>query len=139
MSEDTLIISYNTLYQKKEIIEEYISSAEELLKSSGWNPEPLKIPYSFCLMQFEQQGLFIKIIGIGQEKYDPAFRRTYISQEYNSKGLQTIILFNFLDIVMLPHMLGLWDMTLSLDSVAGRLDVFKCRNLELSNYYERLD
>ena len=107
MSKDNNIKSYNTIYQKQNLFDVYKEKIRKILESIGWKPDPL--PYYFVSNAFSIKGLTVE--GGGSKRYG-----------YNYKPFDyKLTLFNFLDLVMPPQILGLWELKINPKEKRGQI------------------
>lgn len=126
MSGDDNIKSYDTFYQKTNLFNDYMENAEKILESSKWKPEPLYFPNEFDGASFSIEGLTVNItIGYRTQKTSP-YPPYQIVEGIEYSPQEKITLFNFLDIVMLPQMLGLWELYLYSDIKRGKIKDWRC-------------
>lgn len=123
MSKDNNIKSYNTIYQKQNLYKNYKEKITELLKSINWNSEP--ITYYSRNTLFSIDGFIVEIWGQNYYPYKKTieYRGKLIEiEDYEIKDFQQLFtLFNFLDWVMPPQILGLWELEIDPFEKRGRI------------------
>jgi len=115
LSRDDGIRSYNIFYQKIDLYESYKKMANELLESSGWKSD---VHLDFTKASFSIEGLVVDITYL---KYSISTVGSSIRKRLLHHLSSRMSLFNFLDTIMPPQILGLWELQIRPDKKNGEI------------------